>query len=73
MKRKKYVRGLAFFTTEKMHKELIALSDALEISLSELLRQAVKNYLQQMKKLQALNQNSVNLYSKEQQDLIDNS
>jgi metal-responsive CopG/Arc/MetJ family transcriptional regulator len=58
MKKKKYVQGITFFTTERMYEELETLSDALEISLSELLRQAVKNYLREMEKLKVLDQDS---------------
>jgi hypothetical protein len=59
MKKKRYVQGITFFTTEKMHEELVALAEDLEMSVSEILRRAVKNYLRKMVETKALDQSDI--------------
>jgi len=45
MKKKKYLQGITFFVQPEMYGEMKKISDAREISLSELLRELVENHL----------------------------
>ncbi len=45
MKSKRFIRGITFFSSEGMYQQIKALCDRKEISLSEILREAVGMYL----------------------------
>jgi hypothetical protein len=45
MKLRKYTQGITIFTTPEMYHEVKQLSDRLEISLSELFREMIMEYL----------------------------
>jgi len=46
MKTKKYIQGITFFITLEMYREIKLISDTKQMSLSELLREVIEDYLE---------------------------
>lgn len=45
MKLRKYTQGISIFTTQEMYQEVKRVSDEMQISLSELFREMINQYL----------------------------